>query len=253
MNNQMPYALVWLPGWSFTCEAFSPLRSHLSVVAKHNEANFCSIATEEQLYACAVEAVLKARSELTSGTKLIAIGWSLGGMLAMRLAMEGLADAVVSMSASARFVRDRNLSHHERSGGWDPRQLRRMQSALVHDRPQVEAGFRALALSEADADRGLAIADGFSPVGAWSVDALHAGLDLLLHTNFEPDLPKLQCPVLLIHGTADAICPAAASLGIHANVPHSELFLIEGAGHAPFLSDPEAVARRIEGWLDANF
>ncbi|MWC30093.1 alpha/beta fold hydrolase [Paenibacillus sp. MMS18-CY102] len=251
MNNEQPCAFVWLPGWSFTVETFLPLRSYLPVQACHYDAQFSSVSAEEQLYAAATEAVRKARLELNAHTMLIAIGWSLGGMLALRLASEGLIDAAVPISASARFVRDRDNREDPLSGGWDPRQLKRMQAALGNDQGQVETRFRAITLS--DADRELAIEGHLSPAGKWTASALTAGLDYLLNENLAPLLPKLQCPTLLIHGTADEICPAATSHALHANIQQSELCLLEGAGHAPFLANPQKVGRTIKEWVHANY
>jgi len=40
-------------------------------------------------------------------------------------------------------------------------------------------------------------------------------------------------PTLLLHGTADRVCPPDGALALHAALPHSRLEWVEGAGHDP--------------------
>jgi len=52
------------------------------------------------------------------------------------------------------------------------------------------------------------------------------------HTDFRADLPKIDVPVLVLHGTADHILPIeACGPRTHELIPGSEYAAIEGAGH----------------------
>jgi non-heme chloroperoxidase len=52
------------------------------------------------------------------------------------------------------------------------------------------------------------------------------------HTDFRADLPKIDIPVLVLHGTADHILPIEATgPRTHELIPGSEYVAIEGAGH----------------------
>ena len=52
------------------------------------------------------------------------------------------------------------------------------------------------------------------------------------HTDFRADLPKIDIPVLVLHGTEDRILPIEASgPRTHELIPGSEYKAIEGAGH----------------------
>jgi proline iminopeptidase len=58
-----------------------------------------------------------------------------------------------------------------------------------------------------------------------------------------------RIPVLLLHGTADLICPPQGARLVHARLPGSRLQWIEGAGHSP--ADPAATAatvRALDHW-----
>jgi pimeloyl-ACP methyl ester carboxylesterase len=52
------------------------------------------------------------------------------------------------------------------------------------------------------------------------------------HTDFRADLPRIDVPVLVLHGTADRILPiAACGPRTHELIPGSEYVPIAGAGH----------------------
>ncbi|KAL4421407.1 hypothetical protein ABPG75_010698 [Micractinium tetrahymenae] len=70
-----------------------------------------------------------------------------------------------------------------------------------------------------------------------------------------PLLPQLAASkkrVQYITGTHDRIFPAATSAKAAAATPGSWLVRIEGAGHAPFLRDPQALTQHVIQFLDAS-
>lgn len=69
-----------------------------------------------------------------------------------------------------------------------------------------------------------------------------ATLDILATTDLREMLPTVDRPVLLIHGSRDTICPPSAARYMAERLPEARLELIDGAGHAPFLS----------GWTEFN-
>jgi proline iminopeptidase len=59
-------------------------------------------------------------------------------------------------------------------------------------------------------------------------------------------LEKLDAPVLVLHGKQD---PLESAAEVHAAFPKSRLVEIEGAGHFPWLEQPEVVKRELDGFL----
>jgi pimeloyl-[acyl-carrier protein] methyl ester esterase len=68
--------------------------------------------------------------------------------------------------------------------------------------------------------------------------ALAAGLDLLRDEDLRDVAPRIACPTLVVHGGADGLCPVAAGEWLARHIPGANLALLDGAGHAPFISDP---------------
>jgi pimeloyl-ACP methyl ester carboxylesterase len=60
--------------------------------------------------------------------------------------------------------------------------------------------------------------------------------------NFQPQLPDINLPSLVLHGSRDAISPLANAKIIASTLPHAELAIAEGAGHVPTVTRPQWVA-----------
>jgi pimeloyl-ACP methyl ester carboxylesterase len=62
------------------------------------------------------------------------------------------------------------------------------------------------------------------------------------------DLLNITCPVLLITGRQDIICPVALHQEMAGLIPKARLEIIEHCGHLSTLEQPEVVTRRIRQW-----
>ena len=172
------------------------------------------------------------------------LGWSLGGLLAMRAALRapGQVDALIMLASSPCFVR---------RPGWQSamlpslleafsaelqqdyaRTLNRFLSLQVHGSEHAGAVLKAL--------RSTLLAHG-EPHAA----GLSAGLELLHTTDLRGELGGIACRTLLLMGERDTLVPQGAGSGTAALLSDADLSVIEGAGHAPFLAAPQVVAEKI--------
>ena len=65
-----------------------------------------------------------------------------------------------------------------------------------------------------------------------------ATLNILASTDLRSILPEIHRPVLIVHGSADAVCPVGAARYLAKWLPDARLVEFNGVGHAPFLSRP---------------
>jgi non-heme chloroperoxidase len=63
-------------------------------------------------------------------------------------------------------------------------------------------------------------------------------LESLAKADLRAMLPDIDLPVLLIHGSRDTICLPEAARFMAERLPDVRLKMLEGVGHAPFLSHP---------------
>ncbi len=181
-------------------------------------------------------------------TPAVLIGWSLGGLLAIRLALAYPARvaALVLVATTPCFCRrtdwplgcaDDVFHDFETGVQKDPaRAARHFFNLMLHGDGLSCAQSRAVARAAMERDR---------PAGA---AALHEGLTLLAGLDLRAQLAELALPCLVLHGTADAVVPVTAGAYLAEHIAGAAFVRLEGAGHAPFLTQAEIFNRKLEAW-----
>jgi non-heme chloroperoxidase len=74
----------------------------------------------------------------------------------------------------------------------------------------------------------------------------------LFSRSFDNDdlLPTLRSPVLITHGSEDAIVRTTAVEQHRTLVPHAQVDIMQGLGHAPYWEDAPAFNRRLEAFCE---
>jgi pimeloyl-[acyl-carrier protein] methyl ester esterase len=75
----------------------------------------------------------------------------------------------------------------------------------------------------------------------------------LATTDLRSELAFVDVPVLLIHGGGDSICLPSASQYMAEHLSNARLEIIEGAGHAPFMSRPGVFAGILTEFMDGIY
>jgi pimeloyl-[acyl-carrier protein] methyl ester esterase len=176
------------------------------------------------------------------------LGWSLGGLVATRAALmaPGKVTALVTIASSPCFVR---------KPGWQSAMLPVLLDTFAAELAQdyVRTLNRFLALQVRGSNRygevlktlrALLLAHG-EPDAA----GLRAGLQVLQTADLRDRLGDIDCPTLLIMGERDTLVPVNAGYAASELFPDVQLEVIAGAGHAPFIAQPEVVAGRVNNFL----
>jgi pimeloyl-ACP methyl ester carboxylesterase len=166
-------------------------------------------------------------------TEPIVVGHSLGGWLALRLALD------------ARIDRPRGLVLVNPGGAlleeaaWAPFR------ALVSARTRTEV-HRYLTAAFYKPPLLLRMLPGELVKAMWA-DAPQGILDAVAAADFvrDAELAALRLPVRVVWGTADRLLPAGSLDFFRRNLPDAEFVLLERAGHLPHLEAPRALARAI--------
>jgi pimeloyl-[acyl-carrier protein] methyl ester esterase len=178
------------------------------------------------------------------------LGWSLGVSVALQAALDDPAGVrgVVLMAGTPRFVQDAEWPH-----AMAPAVLEQFTANLLADPGSTLARFLALQVRGAeDASATLrALKAGLRAVPAAQPQALLAGLALLRDTDLRPRLAALRPPALWLLGARDTLVPAAMGRELAHWLPGPRVEVLDGAGHAPFLSHPRQLLARLEPFLEA--
>ena len=238
--------VVLLHGWGFSASIWKELagrlaprfRAHAPDLPGYAAAPICSPYTLDAL-ADAVARVAPRRCHV--------VGWSLGGEIALAWARRAPRQVrrLALIAATPCFTR---------RPGWPcataSEVLREFDRSLTEDRAGTLARF-AGATAKGDARARRCSRALQAAIGRDAPDAvLAAGLAVLASADERRELRGVEQPALVLHGARDRIVPAAAGRRLAAMLPDARYVLLRVCAHAPFLAQPERVARMLRDFLD---
>jgi pimeloyl-[acyl-carrier protein] methyl ester esterase len=174
-----------------------------------------------------------------------ACGWSLGGLVAMKLA------ALASLGIRALALVAATPSFVARAGwpsGIAPETLAAFARDLSRDQDATVRAFLQLTARGATGARGcVRRLDALRAERPLAEDAaLAAGLGVLARSDLREEAGRLPQPALVIHGLRDELVPAEAGRFLAATIPGARFVGLEDAAHAPLITHADAVAGALE-------
>jgi pimeloyl-[acyl-carrier protein] methyl ester esterase len=173
------------------------------------------------------------------------LGWSLGGLITLALAQRHppRVRALVLVDTTPRFVQGADWTH-----GMASEVFAEFARSLELDYRATLLRFLSLQGGAGEAGRALvkSLRSEMFRRGEPQLAALRAGLAILRDTDLRAALGGIRSPALVVHGSHDRLTPPAAGEFLAARLPQARHRLFRGAGHAPFLAEPEAFAAAVE-------
>jgi pimeloyl-[acyl-carrier protein] methyl ester esterase len=242
--------LVLLHGWGLHGGLFAPLLPALT--PRHRVA---VIDLPGHGRSSPVEPyTLDALTDAVAGTidaPATVLGWSMGGLVALRLAQRHprCVARLVLVCTSPRFVAGDDWPH-----AMAAQTLARFGDELaVAYRLTLQRFLSLQVQGSEDGRRTLAAMRGaLFARGEPAREALAAGLDILASTDLRADVPSIDVPALVVTGQRDALTPAGAGAWLARALPRARHVGIAGAAHAPFLSHPAGFEAALEAFLHAG-
>ncbi len=177
------------------------------------------------------------------------MGWSLGAQIALQAALRQPQRmmALVMLAGTPCFVR-----RSDWPCGMDETDLQQFGEALLTDPVQTLLRFVGLQVrgSQQPGEVLRILKASVSLRPAASRDALLTGLQLLLQTDQRSQLQQLETPSLWLYGEKDRLVLAATAGCVGQLLADAKIEMINGAGHAPFLSHPEQCMHALESLND---
>lgn len=176
------------------------------------------------------------------------MAWSLGGLIAQKLATQQVEriEKLILIASNACFVQTQQWPHALAAPI-----LQGFAERLQEDTHNTLQRFIALQVMGCNNERSLLrkTQTFLKQRGPACKQALIDGLDILRRTDLRSNLAQIKCPLLMIAGNKDRITPAQAFLAMQTLSAQSQTYIIEGAGHAPFLSHPELFLNAVRNHL----
>lgn len=176
------------------------------------------------------------------------LGWSLGGMIAMQMALRypNAFDRLILVAASPQF---------QLSADWpyavDSKILENFANQLADsykDTIQQFLAIQALGSEHAREEIRLLRNKVFRD-GEPDKTALRQSLNILQTANLRQQVHDIGIDTLIIGGERDRLVPVAAAKLLAESIKHSQLHIITGASHAPFISHQDQFIQAIHEFL----
>lgn len=168
------------------------------------------------------------------------LGWSLGGQVALRAALDApeRVAGLTLIGATPRFVQGPDWSY-----AMPIEAFRQFADALAKDPNSTLLRFLGLQVQGAEHARETLrlLRMELAQRPAASHTGLQQGLALLMHSDLRAGLAGLRCPSQWLFGARDTLVPATLGDWLGQHLADSRIEVIAGAGHAPFLSHPGVV------------
>ena len=238
--------LVLLHGWGLHSGAFDEVRPRLARRFTVHAVDLPGHGRSADVHFESFAGAAAALGNLVPADAILC-GWSLGGLLAQRIAagntqLRGLA----LIATTPCFVVRPGWAH-----AMKPETLEAFARGLQADREKTLRDFVHLnALHGAHGrDAVRALSKRLAAHGAPSAAALEASLGWLRDTDLRETASAITAPTLVLHGTRDALAPVEAGRWLAATIPGARGIEFTDAAHLPFFTHPEAFAEALESLL----
>lgn len=178
------------------------------------------------------------------------LGWSLGGMVVSRAALDfpERISALLLVSTTPRFVTAANWPC-----AMPPAQLAEFTTELARDYRSAVQRFLALQTRGAEHARDTLrqLRATLLANGEPHSQSLAAGLEILRNSDLRHEVRRLTQRTLVMAGGCDRLTPEKAGAWLAAEVPHAGFQCFLRAAHAPFLSHPREFITALRDFLIA--
>ena len=252
MREQSNDTVVLLPGWGFDGKVFTDLASVLAE-QYHRQVKILDLPGYGDRKNINTDAGLDAIIEplmplMTTNTTLI--GWSMGGMAAIRMAVKLMnrVASIILLASTPCFVKKTDWPH-----GVDKWQINRMSRQLrsVTGTQKVLRDFSKI-IAMGDCTPGITAARLHTLLSTNNVDvrSLQQGLEVLGESDLREDIRQLTCRVVMLLAENDRLIATTTGTAIKELCPGLMLDYIRQSGHAPFISELHQTAALLNYYLD---
>jgi pimeloyl-[acyl-carrier protein] methyl ester esterase len=236
-------ALVMIHGWAMHCGIFSPL---VSLLEKQFTCYLVDLPGHgrslDDLSNLNLADIAKDISERIP--RAIWCGWSLGGLVALHAAKYHAMNGLIMLSASPRFVKAAHWPH-----GMAASVFSGFADDLKKDYRATLDRFISLEAQGSDHMREelRVLRDALFTYGEPAERVLCEGLELLENTDLIKTCSDLEVSSLWCAGKRDRLVSPSA-MQIAGELANGDFLVIQGAGHAPFLTHADQVAQAISNF-----
>ncbi|QDD06573.1 pimeloyl-ACP methyl ester esterase BioH [Candidatus Methylopumilus planktonicus] len=176
------------------------------------------------------------------------LGWSLGSLIAIKMSLmyPKKIHRMVLVGGTPCFINQTDWSY-----GVDIRDFNNFANNLFKNYKSTMINFYILQLMHSKNSKLIIkkLKEMEAVENPLEIKSLQLGLDILLNNDLRNDINKIKHQTLLITGDMDRLTPKSASIWLESHLKESQLKLIKGASHIPFLSHSDEFFNCLDQFL----
>jgi pimeloyl-[acyl-carrier protein] methyl ester esterase len=176
------------------------------------------------------------------------LGWSLGSLIAIKMSLmyPKKIHRMVLVGGTPCFINQTDWSY-----GVDVRDFNNFANKLFKNYKSTMINFYILQLMHSKNSKLIIkkLKEMEAVENPPEIKSLQLGLDILLNNDLRNDINKIKHQTLLITGDMDRLTPKSASIWLESHLKESQLKLIKGASHIPFLSHSDEFFNCLDQFL----
>ena len=176
------------------------------------------------------------------------LGWSLGSLIAIKMSLmyPKKIHRMVLVGGTPCFINQTDWSY-----GVDVRDFNNFANNLFKNYKSTMINFYILQLMHSKNSKLIIkkLKEMEVVENPPEIKSLQLGLDILLNNDLRNDINKIKHQTLLITGDMDRLTPKSASMWLESHLKESQLKLIKGASHIPFLSHSDEFFNYLDQFL----
>jgi pimeloyl-[acyl-carrier protein] methyl ester esterase len=245
--------LVLLHGWAMHSGIWGSVVAHLARTHRVHAVDLPGHGHSAPIAPCTLDAIVAAVDVALDAEPrpLALLGWSFGGLVAMRWAQSRPArvNRLALVCTTPKFVAGEDWPH-----AMPAEAIARFGDELHVAWKLTVQRFLALQVHNGEHGRATlaALREQLLARGEPTRSALAAALDVLVATDLRTEVPQIAQPTLVIAGGRDTLTPPDAGRWLACAIPGARLEEIAGSAHAPFLSHRGEFLAVLEAFLGAR-
>jgi pimeloyl-[acyl-carrier protein] methyl ester esterase len=240
--------LLMIHGWGVNSEIWTSLVDELKLFVSVYLVDLPGMGGSSSISPYTLDNIAKEIKANVPIKKINILGWSLGGQVAMNLAikMPEFVEKLILMSTTPCFVEKKDWPY-----GVNKQIFLNFEMEAQQNLNNTLTKFFLIQTRDIDDSKNVMrfLKNTFIELRDENKSGMQSALNVLRETDLRDEVKKIDKPTLIITGGKDRLTSSKASIWLYEKIKGATLNEIKGANHMPFISHKEKMTESVKKFL----